>query len=66
MSLEITRKIIDEIHNGNLENATYETSPLFGLHVPKAVNGVNSFLLNPKNTWNNKVELENLSYSIKF
>lgn len=31
MSLKITRKIVDNIHNGSLDKAEYETMPGFNL-----------------------------------
>ena len=47
-----TRAIIDAILDGSLDNAEYEKLPVFGLDIPKAVNNVDSKLLNPRNLWN--------------
>lgn len=46
-----TRAIIDAILDGSLLNAEYEQLPVFGLMIPKTVNGVNPHILNPRNLW---------------
>jgi len=46
-----TRAIIDAILDGSLANAEFEEMPFFGLMIPKAVNGVDSHILNPRNLW---------------
>lgn len=51
MSLTYTRKMLNEAISGHLNNADYITEPIFGLHIPKKVNGVPSTILIPKNTW---------------
>ncbi len=58
MSLKITRRIIDAIFDGTLENAAFETFPIFGFEVPKEVSGIESTILNPRNTWTNKEEYD--------
>ena len=55
MDLRITRKIIDSIHDGTLVNIPAKVSKIFGLHVPESCPGVDSRLLDPENTWNDKV-----------
>ncbi|KAI8804342.1 ATP-utilizing phosphoenolpyruvate carboxykinase [Cladochytrium replicatum] len=45
--LSYSRAIIDAIHSGDMNNAEYETYPVFGLQVPKSVPGVPSEILNP-------------------
>lgn len=35
MSLKVTRQIIDNIHDGTLDNCEYEVMPGFNLRVPK-------------------------------
>lgn len=54
MSLKVTRKIIDAILDGSLDEADSETLPIFGFAIPKALNGVDAVLLNPRNTWADK------------
>jgi phosphoenolpyruvate carboxykinase (ATP) len=58
MSLKITRSIVDAIHDGSLEKAEYENFPVFNLAIPKSVNGVDSAVLNPKNTWSDKAKFD--------
>ena len=51
MKLGITRKIIDSIFDGSLAAAKFEKFPIFGIEVPVALEGVDSDILNPRNTW---------------
>ncbi len=51
ISLKATRAIIDAIHSGALESASYTTEPFFGLAVPDAVEGVPGEILKPQQTW---------------
>lgn len=51
MSLKYTRALITAALNGELNNATYETLPIFNFQIPTAVEGVPSEILNPRNTW---------------
>jgi phosphoenolpyruvate carboxykinase (ATP) len=54
MSLSDTRKIIDSILDGSIDKAGYEIMPIFNMEIPKNVEGVNTSILNPKNTWADK------------
>ncbi len=54
MSIKSTRAIIDAILNGTLEDAEFNTMPIFSLHIPKTVQGVDPKVLNPRNTWKDK------------
>lgn len=54
MSLKITRAIIDAIFDGSLAEADYTDMAVFGLSMPTAVNGVESSILEPRNTWGDK------------
>ncbi len=54
IDLPSTRAIINAILDGSLNDAEYETLPLFNLQIPKAVNNVDSNLLNPRNLWDDK------------
>jgi len=58
MKLPYTRKLIDGIHEGALDNAEFETTPIFNLSIPKAVPGIPSEILNPRNTWSNKADFD--------
>jgi len=65
MSLSVTRKILDAIHDGHLDNVEYRKSDVFGFNVPKTVPGVPDNILWPQNTWADKdafnVELKKLA-----
>ena len=53
MDLPSTRKIIDAILEGSLDESEYEELPFFNLAIPKEVEGVDPTLLNPRNSWSN-------------
>jgi len=50
-SIPATRTIVRAIVNGDLRNATYEKLPGFNIDIPTALPGVESRLLNPRQTW---------------
>lgn len=54
MKLSVTRKIIDAIHEGHLDKATYKKFPVFGFNVPTSVPGIPDTMLWPENTWADK------------
>lgn len=54
ISLKNTRAIIDAIHSGELEKASFQTDETFGLKVPESIAGVDSSILWPSNTWKDK------------
>jgi phosphoenolpyruvate carboxykinase (ATP) len=54
MKLSLTRKIIDAIHDGHLDKATFKKFPVFGFDVPTSVPGVPDEVLMPENTWADK------------
>jgi phosphoenolpyruvate carboxykinase (ATP) len=51
MSLKITRRIIDAIFDGTLEKAEFTEFPIFGFQIPKAIEGIDAKILNPRLTW---------------
>ena len=53
IDLPATRAIINSILDGSIENAEFETMPIFNLEIPKAIKGVDSKFLNPRNSWPN-------------
>lgn len=62
ISLAHTRKIIDAIHSGELDRATYTKSPLFGLDLPDKVEGIPADILDPAQGWKDKeAYMENLT-----
>jgi phosphoenolpyruvate carboxykinase (ATP) len=67
ISIKDTRAIIDRILDGSLEKATLKTMPIFNLQVPTQLEGVDTNILDPRQTysnveeWNSKAtELANL------
>ncbi|KAI5581334.1 hypothetical protein POPTR_007G011200v4 [Populus trichocarpa] len=58
IKLAYTRKIIDAIHSGSLLKAEYKKTKVFGLEIPTEVEGVPSEILDPVNTWSNKLGYE--------
>lgn len=58
MKLAYTRSIIDAINNGSLLKANYTETPVFGLHIPDAIEGVPPEKLHPQNTWSDKKAYE--------
>lgn len=54
MSISLTRKCIDSILNNKIEKSQFDTLPIFGLQMPKEIEGVDNSVLNPVNTWDNK------------
>lgn len=51
ISIKATRRIIDAILNGSIEDATFNTLPIFGLQIPTLVEGVDSDIIDPRNTY---------------
>ncbi len=54
MSIKNTRACIDAILDGSINNSEFETLPIFNLEIPKTLNGVDTEVLNPRNTWEDK------------
>lgn len=53
-AIPTTRAIVSAILTGQLDNAELQTLPGFNLRVPKAISGVETQLLNPRETWKDK------------
>lgn len=64
ISLKATRKIISAILDGSLDKAEYEVLKPFNLQIPKQVEGVDSLILNPINTWKDKAEYQKMSETL--
>jgi len=54
MKLKFTRAMITAALEGKLDNAEFETHPVFGVAMPKACPDVPAEVLNPRNTWADK------------
>ena len=58
ISIKDTRGIIDAILDGDILNAPTKTIPYFNLEVPTALNGVDSGILDPRDTYQDAAEWE--------
>ncbi len=54
MSIKNTRACINGILDGSINNSEFETLPVFNLSIPKTLDGVDTAVLNPRNTWEDK------------
>ncbi|NPA74229.1 MAG: phosphoenolpyruvate carboxykinase (ATP) [Epsilonproteobacteria bacterium] len=54
MSIKATRSCINAILDGSINDSEFETIEVFNLQVPKELKGVDSKILNPRNTWEDK------------
>ena len=54
MSIKATRACINAILDGSIEKCEFENLEIFNLAVPKSLEGVETKLLNPINTWEDK------------
>ena len=53
-SIPVTRRIVHAARSGELDDVPTEYLPELNLSIPKRVPGVDSALLNPRNTWQDK------------
>ena len=58
MSLPNTRKMIHAVLDNAVDQGGYEDFPVFNFKVPKQIPGVDSTILQPENTWDDKVKYE--------
>ncbi|RWR02215.1 phosphoenolpyruvate carboxykinase [[Pantoea] beijingensis] len=56
MPLELTRKIINAILNGELDDQPTGTLPIFGLQVPKHISGIDPLVLDPRRSYGSDKE----------
>jgi len=54
ISIKDTRRIINAILDGSIENAPKTTMPYFGLQIPTALEGVGSQMLDPRNLYEDR------------
>jgi len=54
MPIKVTRALLNAALDGSLNNAEFRIDPNFGFKVPVAVPGVESQILNPRDTWADK------------
>ncbi|MCK9782189.1 MULTISPECIES: phosphoenolpyruvate carboxykinase (ATP) [Enterobacterales] len=56
ISIKDTRAIIDAILNGDIDKAPMKTLPVFDLEIPTELPGVNSEILDPRDTYADKTQ----------
>jgi len=56
MSIAVSRAVVDAAIKGALDDVEWEKEPTFGLLIPKTCPGVDSELLDTRNTWEDKEE----------
>ncbi|MEA3513022.1 MAG: phosphoenolpyruvate carboxykinase (ATP) [Campylobacterota bacterium] len=54
MSIKNTRACINGILDGKINNSEFEQTEVFNLSIPKTLEGVDTEVLNPRNTWEDK------------
>ena len=55
MPSKATRALLDAALSGALKHQPFRTDPIFGFQVPVALAGVDPKILNPRETWSDKV-----------
>lgn len=58
MPIKVTRALLNAALDGSLKTAEFRTDANFGFAVPVAVPGVDSTLLNPRDTWADKADYD--------
>eukprot|EP01083_Nonionella_stella_P096397 270990_1 len=58
MSIKTTRSCIDAIFNGSIKKCNFRTDKIFGFQVPTDLPGVDSKILDPRNTWKDANEYD--------
>jgi len=58
MSIKFTRALLNAALDGKLDNVSFEKDPVFGLEYPTECEGVPSEILNPRNTWEDKMSYD--------
>src|SRR3569623_564043 len=58
MPIKATRALLNAALDGSLNSAEFRTGPNFGFQVPVAVPGVDSAILDPRETWADKGEYD--------
>ncbi|KQT90368.1 phosphoenolpyruvate carboxykinase [ATP] [Methylobacterium sp. Leaf466] len=54
MPIRVTRRLLSAALDGSLAKVPFRKDPYFGFAVPTAVSGVETHVLSPVDTWNNK------------
>lgn len=63
--IHVTRGLIRSAQAGKLQNARFETDPMFGLSYPQDVEGISNDLLNPAVLWTDKEKYTTTALKLK-
>jgi phosphoenolpyruvate carboxykinase (ATP) len=58
MPIKATRALLNAALDGSLNNVEFRVDPNFGFEVPVSVPGVDAAILNPRDTWADKVDYD--------
>jgi phosphoenolpyruvate carboxykinase (ATP) len=58
MPIKATRALLNAALDGSLKHAEFRKDPYFGFEVPVAVPGVDTAILNPRDTWADKADYD--------
>lgn len=58
MPIKATRALLNAALDGSLNNVEFRVDPNFGFEVPVSVPGVDSAILNPRDTWSDKADYD--------
>ena len=64
IELSFTRAMIKAAITGALNNVEYHTHPVFGLAIPKTCPDVPNAILNPRDTWRNEEEYDEVAINL--
>lgn len=56
IDLPATRKIINAILDGSINNSDFSTLPIFNLSIPDSIDGVDESVLDPGKAWSSKIK----------
>ena len=58
MKISYTRAMLNAALNGELDGVAVVVDPFFGIRVPQAIKGIPAEILNPRNTWKDKLKYD--------
>ena len=58
MPLQFTRALLNAALSGELHDASFRRDPVFGFDIPLDVQGIPPHLLDPRRTWENRLEFD--------
>jgi len=61
MPIKATRALLNAALDGSLNGAEFRKDPYFGFDVPVSVPGVDTAILNPRETWADKAEYDSMA-----